>query len=287
MLCFARNPIHWWAVGPDRRKRRRRPVALHLSAGRRSAFTLIELLIVIAIVGLLAALLLPALAGARAASEQAKCAGHLRQLHTANTLYAAEHGTYVAAAEDICEGANRKRWHGQRASMGEAFDGAKSPLASYIGNTEALRACPAFVRSADGFELGCGGYGYNDRGVGSQSYLHGYNARGVALGMPPGAIRQPAQTVMFADAAFVQSSGGVRRHIEYSFAEAYYHLREDQPEPTYRADPSIHFRHRGRANVVWCDGHVSAERMTHSTRAGRAAGLGWFGPADNTLFDPF
>ncbi|HEX8876867.1 MAG TPA: type II secretion system protein [Phycisphaerales bacterium] len=61
-------------------------------AGRRdrgvSAFTLIELLIVIAIVALLIALALPSLRGAIAASRTTKCLSNQRQLGVAWTMYA-------------------------------------------------------------------------------------------------------------------------------------------------------------------------------------------------------
>lgn len=54
---------------------------------KRHAFTLIELLIVIAIIALLIGILLPALSGARAAGRAAMCMAHQRGLVTAQAAY--------------------------------------------------------------------------------------------------------------------------------------------------------------------------------------------------------
>ncbi|MBE7158231.1 MAG: type II secretion system protein [Rhodospirillales bacterium] len=54
---------------------------------RREAFTLIELLCVIAVIGVLAAILMPVLKGVTARSRQVQCTGNLKQIGAAILLY--------------------------------------------------------------------------------------------------------------------------------------------------------------------------------------------------------
>ncbi|MBR0055844.1 MAG: prepilin-type N-terminal cleavage/methylation domain-containing protein [Kiritimatiellae bacterium] len=247
---------------------------------RREGFSLIELVVVMGILTLLALLAVGGGRWAFDAGRAAVCQNNLRQLVEANWAYAGDHGTFVAAASDINE-ANACRWHGVRGADG-AFDAAGGPLTGYLGGAGVsgiVRACPAFRPAAWGFEASCGGYGYNAQGIGSLACMPPPNA-GTAKGVPPAVLTHPATTVMFADAAYLQGSGAKARLIEYSFCEPRTWSVGGTPWPT------IHFRHRGRANVAWCDGHVTAELRTATGARGAEAGLGWFGPEAADLFSP-
>lgn len=58
-------------------------------------FTLLELLIVIAIIGILSSLLLPSLSKSRLKAQQIVCLNNQRQLHLATTMYAGDNNSYV------------------------------------------------------------------------------------------------------------------------------------------------------------------------------------------------
>jgi prepilin-type N-terminal cleavage/methylation domain-containing protein len=67
--------------------------------GRRPGFTLVELLVVLAILGVLMALLLPAVQMARESASRAACASNLRQLALAMHAFHEERGHFPCAAK--------------------------------------------------------------------------------------------------------------------------------------------------------------------------------------------
>jgi len=71
----------------------------HPPTSRRRAFTLVELLVVITIIGTLIALLLPAIQAARESARRASCANNLRQIGLAANAYLAEQQSFPPATE--------------------------------------------------------------------------------------------------------------------------------------------------------------------------------------------
>lgn len=69
----------------------------HRPPSTRKAFTLVELLIVIAIIGLLAAILFPAFRRAQESAAQTNCASNLKQIYMAVELYRQDEKVYPAS----------------------------------------------------------------------------------------------------------------------------------------------------------------------------------------------
>jgi prepilin-type N-terminal cleavage/methylation domain-containing protein/prepilin-type processing-associated H-X9-DG protein len=266
---------------------------------KQKAFTLIELLVVISVIAVLIAILVPALTAARTRTRGLVCKSNLRQLLIASVGYATENdGFYVPAASDMGDSAGLHRWHGVRDTFEEPFDAGRGPLVGYLAEGQ-VKECPGKVGFTKGeewnanFEEGCGGYGYNMTYIGSRMWQFGMNGTqtwkdAYARTTNMTEIFSPGQTLMFADTAM---SNDGRTLIEYSFAEPPFTVSKGRAVTGFYMSPSIHFRHKVRANVGWADGHIEPHRMAEfddkNVYGADSAemNLGWFEPIDNTPFD--
>ncbi len=95
------------------------------------AFTLLELLVVIAVVAILAAILLPVLSGVKDKAARIQCLNNVKQIGYSVHLYTEDHEDYFPLVEDW------PAFGGRRGSTGvynsDAYDPTNRPLNEYVG----------------------------------------------------------------------------------------------------------------------------------------------------------
>jgi len=113
----------------------------------RAAFTLVELLVVVAIVGVLAAILVPVASRARRVALETTSLSNLRQLGVGFRLYAEDHrGAFPRTSHDDVTGA--RSW--------------VHTLRPYLGDVDEVRVCPLDARAAEVRALRLSSYALND-----------------------------------------------------------------------------------------------------------------------------
>ena len=262
----------------------------------RQSFTLIEMMVVIAIISILAGLLIPVLARAKNVAKAVSCKNNVKQLTTANLVYESQWDVYVAWGCDKAS-ANLHRWHGTRknASNTANYDYTQSPLGeAKIGPHF---SCPILSATVDinhaSVERGGFGYGYNIF-VGSKQYIVAdpNSDEAYRSGVRATDISAPSSTVMFSDSAMnvtsggsISSSGASGVLAEYSTCVAPFGIRNKETDTALQNEPSMHFRHDGLANVGWCDGHADSQRNEWTLDTNwKHKDLGFIGAEDNNEF---
>ena len=208
------------------------------------AFTLLELLVVLAILGVLVGLLLPALARARKRAHAVMCSGQLRQLGLAVHLYAEDHEDQFPRSQHSAFAHRQQPW-------GIA-------LAPYLGSSRqtwtqlvtSLYHCPSDRRSRPW------SYGLNVYfELGPEDDYEGKPQTWRRISFVP----RPAQTILFAENA---------SDVDHLMPN-YWNRPEDAIDVASR-------RHAGRAHYLFVDGH--AESKTVETTFDPARGVDLWHP---------
>lgn len=211
------------------------------------AFTLVELLTVIAIIGVLAAILIPVIGKVRSSARDAVCLSNLRQIGTAITLYTSEHPYFPP-------GATKSGALGYEGITGY-WTTVLAPYFSTSG-TSSARAwydCPskAFKTATPANSYSC------NRNLMPDNQYSGPNPL-VRIEK----VTRPSQVVIVMDGAQARESDGYTDPLAMSFPyginpEIYYTMF-DNKDLVWGGQPR--FRHRGNRfmNVVYVDGHAGS-----------------------------
>jgi prepilin-type N-terminal cleavage/methylation domain-containing protein len=241
----------------------------------RRGFTLIELLVVVLIIGILAGLLLPALARSRALAQSLRCKSNLRQQGIGLALYVDDHGVYPLGTWSAYSWLDAVRDYTGARLPGSL--GGISPPAP--GST--ILSCPGYERiTGKGNELYS--YGYNRGGVSdvlANSPQMAHRDCGLGLGgrmltrnvtspsevqaASESSIANPADMICGGD-ALIMDWGGYGNvpilkgdaDISYGIVANSKGVFDGQP----RAAKANAARHLSEWNLVFCDGHVTAKK---------------------------
>mgnify|MGYP003874487371 CR=1 FL=1 len=233
-----------------------------------------ELLVVVAIIGILVSLLLPAMSRAKASAKRAHCLSNLHQmLLAAHTYTDVFNGSFpVAYYSETRDGVTLLHAWDLTTILGNPPRVVPGILWQTGGNPQ-IQQCPSFSGGANWLTDPHTGYNYNT------SYLGHGQLEAVPEPARAAAVRQPAGTVIFGDG---QYAAGANKF-----------MRAPWPNPgdvTFRGRwaGTQGFRHAGRSNAAFCDGHAESLRTRFTENQDGAAkvapGTGFLS-ADNSLYD--
>lgn len=215
----------------------------------RRAFTIVELIVVMAVVALLLGLLLPALANVGAGGRSMKCQLNLRQMATAALSYAAMFDAYPMA----------RRYHGNKhiswdyVSVGNQVV-SPGALWNFCTNPGEALQCPDYHGPANAGEEFTG-YNYNTSYIGGEEFQFP-GGSDVRPGIPPHACNRGAKCAMFGDAG--------RKNGSNRYMRAPSRTMEGLAVPwsvIYSGGQA--FRHSQQTNIAFVDGHVGPWNKLH------------------------
>jgi prepilin-type N-terminal cleavage/methylation domain-containing protein len=172
---------------------------------RMKGFTLVELLVVVAIIAILAAILFPVLSSAQNRASRTTCLNNLHQINLATRMYAEDHNDALVLPVGGVHGPTDYQLYKKYVKSYAGYKGLPSP-------SEKLFACPG-----DTFywSRGNGPGNYHSPGLCAERFTdftsyafnggnrHSTNYPGIA-GVRLSAVRHPAKTLLILEAAAME-----------------------------------------------------------------------------------
>jgi prepilin-type N-terminal cleavage/methylation domain-containing protein/prepilin-type processing-associated H-X9-DG protein len=208
-------------------------------SARSAAFTLIELLTVIAIIGILAAILIPVVNNVRNSVKNSQCKSNLRQWSQAVLLYANDHKGAYALRATANDGVTNAYWTAISTNVNSMLYGPYFEQASNIANT---RTCPLYETPAGTNLIRC--YSMN------RPYIDSKNTPAPTNAISMRAIANPARMLLFVETDPSVDGGTTANPWFIGKADL---LAKVTPLFT----DSTKQRHGFSANATFADGHIT------------------------------
>jgi len=242
------------------RKLKKKPGPRSRKGSGERGFTLVELLVVIALVAILAALLLPALSGAKAKAQTVSCLSNLRQLAVAGQAYMADNGGLLVAnyRADFPAAANTNSW--VSGNMRYESDSTNTllirlsklfPYASQLG----VFHCPA-DRSSAAVAMGSDHYGRGQR-VRSYAMNSWMGSRHMENYLQPTGYRTFVKDSELG-AAGAATLWAIADEHELSIDDGCFLVTMDDSQPFANFPATRHQRGYG---VNYLDGHAETQKL--------------------------
>ena len=240
------------------------------------AFSLVELLVVVAILALLAALLLPALGQARETAKRTTCLSNLRQMAIAANAYTYDNNNQFPVAYYSAATPTQSITYCWDLTTVSNADGTTQVIPGLLWRTSdpaRIQQCPSFTGAANFLNDPFTGYNYNTSYIG-----HGAD-EAIPDPVRIASLSHPSSTALFGDGQWV--------------AGADKFMRAPFPNPgdatfSGRFGGTQGFRHQSKTNVAFGDGHGEslADRFTANADGADnvAPGTGFLS-IDNSLYN--